>query len=378
MTEIILFILFSVLLLNYLIFLSSINKGLSSRKNKNTGELPEEFVSVIISFRNESENILTSLKSISSQDYPLEKFEVIYVDDSSTDDSYKKIVETPKPSNIKILKVSNPPLKKAFKKKAISFGIENAKGEIIVTTDADCSHKPRWLRILLSGFDSNTGFISGSVNFNQSDSIFSKIQSLEFAGLILAGGALIENGNPTICNGANLAFRKSLFNKLKGYQDQIHLSSGEDELFMQKISAETNFKVKFCWDKEVVVSTNPASNWSSFLQQRQRWASKGLFYRNKSLVLKLVLIYLFYIGINIQIILSVLISYVFFISMVLSITLKFLIEHKILSKGIDFLFPRHLMKHFLLTEIFQIFYLTLAGFLGVIGNYKWKDRKLKR
>jgi cellulose synthase/poly-beta-1,6-N-acetylglucosamine synthase-like glycosyltransferase len=378
MIEIILILLFSVLLINYIYFLSNINNGLKRFQFDIRAKISDEFISVIIPFRNESENILTSLKSISSLDYPLERFEVIYVNDSSTDDSYEKIINAAKPINFKVISLPVFSHDKAFKKKAVSYGIENSQGEIIITTDADCIHNQNWLRELISGFDFATGFVSGPVSFNERQNLFSKIQSLEFAGLILSGAGLIGIGKPAICNGANLAFRKSVYKELHGYHDQMHLSSGEDELLMQKIAAETDYSVKFCWNKGAVVFTQPNENLRDFLQQRQRWASKGLFYKNKLFVISLALIYLFYLGFPAQILLSIFASKIFLISFGLSLISKLIMDYIIIKKGVNFLFKDHMMKYFLQTEIFQIIYITLAGFLGTIGNYKWKDRNLKR
>jgi len=378
MIEMMLILLFSFLLLNYIYFLSVIFRGLKRLPYIKQTPISDEFISVIIPFRNESDNILISLNSLASQNYPQEKFEVIYVNDSSTDDSYDKIINAQKPINFKVISLSEVSHDRAFKKKAVSYGIENSNGGIIITTDADCTHNQNWLRELISGFDSATGFISGPVSFNERQSIFTKIQSLEFAGLVLSGAGLIGIGKPIICNGANLAFRRSVYHQLHGYHDQMHLSSGEDELLMQKIAAETDYSVKFCWNKDAVVFTQPNENIRNFFQQRKRWASKGLFYKNKLLIISLVLIYLFYLGITVQILLSLFLSKLFLISFGLSLISKFVIEYKILTKGVNFLFRDNLMKYFFLTEIFQIFYLTLAGFLGIIGNYKWKDRILKR
>lgn len=378
MIEIILLFIFAFLFINYILFLLEILSGL---KNVSTGKeekIPEEFVSVIIPFRNESENILKSLKSLSEQDYPIEKYEVIYVNDSSTDDSLYKIMAAEKPSNFNVISLSDFSSEKAFKKKAVSFGIENARGSIIVTTDADCMHNRSWLSELLSNFDNQTGFISGPVGFEPGENVFSKIQALEFAGLVLSGAGLIGKGKPTICNGANLAFRKSVFKKLKGYSDQMHLSSGEDELLMQKISVETDYNVKFCWRKEAVVFTQPNKSINDFFQQRKRWASKGLFYKNNVLIFRLILIYLFYLGIIAQIFLSIFLSKLILVNFIVCLIFKFFLEYKIISAGRDFLFNRGLMKYFFVSEIFQIIYLIIAGVSGTFGSFKWKERIIKR
>jgi len=378
MIEILLILVFALLLLNYIYFLADIIRGLNKFSKNDPTIIPDEFITIIIPFRNESDNILLSLSSLASQNYPQEKFEVIYVNDSSTDDSYEKILNAVKPKSIKLMSLPCISIDRAFKKKAVSYGIDHSQGEIIVTSDADCIHNRDWLTNLLSGFDKQTGFISGPVSFNEKRDLFSKIQSLEFAGLVLSGAGLIGIGKPTICNGANLAFRKKVYNELHGYRDQMHLSSGEDELFMQKIATETDYTVKFCWNKGAVVLTQPNKNTHDFFQQRKRWASKGLFYKDKFLIVRLVLIYFFYLSIVVQILLSIFLSKVFIIYLMVGLILKFFLEYKIISKGIDFLFKYDLMKYFWMSELFQIFYVTISGISGLFGNFKWKERKFRR
>lgn len=376
--EIVLLIFLSGLLINYLVFLSILYAGLKRLPKKQEKITQPEFVSVIIPFRNESQNILASLESIAAQDYPVDKFEVIFVNDVSNDDSYEKLMRADKPDNFKVLSISDHSLGRAYKKQAVSFGIENAKGEIIVTTDADCQHDKSWLSSLLSQFDNKTGFVSGPVRFVPENNLFSKVQALEFASLVISGAGLIGIKKPTICNGANLAFRKSLFKSLHGYSDQMHLSSGEDELLMQKISRETDYSVKFIWEKNAVVTTNPNKNLHDFIQQRKRWASKSLFYKDNLLIAKLAMIYLFFVSLIVQLVLAVFLSKIFIFSFIIFLLLKFVFEYKVISIGSDFLFPRKLLKYFFVTEVFQIIYIIIAGVQGVFGNFNWKGRELTR
>jgi cellulose synthase/poly-beta-1,6-N-acetylglucosamine synthase-like glycosyltransferase len=158
----------------------------------------------------------------------------------------------------------------------------------------------------------------------------------------------------------------------------MHLSSGEDELLMQKISRETDYSVKFIWEMDSVVTTKPNDNMHDFIQQRKRWASKGLFYKDKLLIAKLALIYLFFVSLIAQLVLAIILSKIFFLSFVISLLLKFIFEYKVISKGVDFLFPRKLMKYFFLTEIFQSTYIVVAGVQGLFGNFNWKGRNLTR
>lgn len=369
---------FLLYLLHYLFFLQRIFRGLKNITLPTSEKLPYEFVSVIIPFRNEEENILANLKSIESQSYPTEKYELIYVDDTSEDNSLELLKNNIKKNNIRLLSVPKDFSKNAHKKRAVRYGIENAKGMIIVTTDADCIHDEEWLKSLVLSFDSVTGFVSGPVEFETDNGLFSEFQKLEFAGLVLCGAGLIGAGHPTICNAANIAYRKKVFDGVSGFKDQMNLSSGDDELLMQKIAKDSDFKVKFCIDKKAIVKTSVNKTFGDFYQQRKRWASKGLFYSDKTLVLKLILIYLFYVGLVVQIFLGLFYYPYFIVSFFISIILKVIFELRILVKGKTIIFSDLKLKHLLAVEILQIPYVIVTGLVGAFGNYLWKARKVKR
>ena len=369
---------FLILLLHYLFFLQKISRGLDRLKPVENLILPHEFVSIVIPFRNEKENILVNLKSIEAQLYPADKYEVIYVDDFSNDGSAEIIADNIRKKNIKVIYVPKDYSVNAHKKRAIRFGIENAKGEIIVTTDADCIYHEEWLQTMMYLFDSLTGFVSGPVEFISDRNLFSQFQKLEFTGLVLSGAGLIGYGHPTICNAANIAYRKKVFDEVGGFKDNMNLSSGDDELLMQKISKDTDFKVKFCTDKKAIVETFANKTVEEFIQQRKRWASKGLFYNNKSLVFKLILIYSFYVGLIAQLILGFTIDSLFILTLLMSIFLKFIFEFRILLQGKRKLFDDLKLKYLFLAEIIQIPYIIYTGLIGAFGNYLWKERKVKR
>ena len=378
MTEIILLLVFSFLLIFYTFFLISIYSGLRKLEKSDEDKIIPEFVSIIIPFRNERENLPANLKSLESQDYPNNNYEVIYVNDSSTDDSVEILANKIKTENIKVISVPETYIPNAHKKRAIRYGIENAKGEIIITSDADCNYNNNWLRTLLKYMDDKTAFISGPVEFEDNGNIFGAIQKLEFAGLVIVGAGLIGINRPTICNAANIAYRRKVFDEVNGFYDQFGLSSGDDELLMQKIWKETNYKIKFCPEKSAIVKTAPNKTLTEFYQQRKRWASKGLFYKNKLLVLKLILIYLFYLSLPIQLILGIIKSPVYFITLAAGLILKILVEFLVLKFGIILLFERKILSKFLPAQILQIPYIIVAGFAGTFGNFIWKERKVSR
>jgi cellulose synthase/poly-beta-1,6-N-acetylglucosamine synthase-like glycosyltransferase len=382
-----LLVLFLFLLIVYSAFLIGINTGLKRiindrTKNReagiNTSGNNAYKASVIIPFRNESENILNSLKCIEQQDYPKDLFEVIYVNDSSSDDSFEKLSNAEKSCNIKIISSGGEGLQAAFKKYALRKGIESSDGEIIITTDADTMFGKKWLSSLLEEFDGSTGLISGPVNFIFDHGLFSAFQSLEFSGLVLTGAGLIGINQPVICNGANLAYRRKAYDRVKGFTEHIHLSSGEDELLMQSIVRETSYKIKFCWNKDSLVSTSPPAALKEFFQQRKRWASKTLYYPDKLLRFRLFLIFTFYLGIPVQFLLIFFSSKLFLLSFIITLAAKLILEYSIIKTGKEFLFPRKILKHFLAAELIQIPYILISALAGISGKFEWKGRKLKR
>ena len=378
MFEPILLVCFVVLLFFYIYFILGIYVGLGKLPSRINTKVLDEFVSVLIPFRNESENILHSLRSIENQNYPKDKFEVIYINDSSTDDSLTKLEDTAKSSNIKIISVPENFMLNAHKKRAVRFGIENCRGEIIVTTDADCTHKENWLKTLLSYYDKETGFISGPIEFNRGNKFFDKIQRIEFAGLILSGAGLIGINKPTICNAANASYKKEVYKSVNGFDDNMNLSSGDDEILMQKIWKKGKYKIKFCADRNAVVTSLPNKSLRDFYHQRKRWASKSLFYTNKLLILKLVLIFLFYFSLLIQFLLGLFFTSIFLTTFLISFLFKIVFEYAVLKKGSLFLFNESIFRTFLTAEILHVPYIIFFGIAGAFGRFKWKERTIKR
>ena len=369
---------FLILLIHYMIFLSKIYFGLTKLTDTVSDKIPDELVSIIVPFRNEEKNVLNTYSSLTSQNYPKEKFEIIFVNDSSDDNSLQLLENLPKKENVFIYSVPKDYSVNAHKKRAIRFGIEKSKGEVIVTTDADCIHQKDWLKNLLKFMDKETGFISGPVEFISSEYLFSKMQRLEFAGLVITGAGLIGSGNPIICNAANIAYRKIVFDEVGGFTYQMNLSSGDDELLMQKIHRDSGYQIKFALDKNAIVSTEANPTLNDFYHQRKRWASKGLFYGDHLLLLKLVLIFLFYLSLIVQPILGFVLSTKFFITFLISLILKISSEYLVLKKGTDLLFETKILNPFFITEILQVPYILVSGFMGMFGNLVWKDRKIKR
>ncbi len=347
-------------------------KGLKSAKQQQINR----FISIITVFRNEEKNLKNLIDSILSLEYPREDFEIIFVDDNSSDNSVEVIHK--KCSDLQYTIIENDKkLMQSFKKVAITKAVLQAKGEIIAITDADSILPAEWLKIANESFSEKVDFISGLVTFDSDrNDFFSQAQKLEFAGLILTGGGLIGNNFPIICSGANIFFRQSAFQQVDGYSGNLHLTSGDDEFLMQKIAKLRDGNILFNWAENSVVRTNQNNNLSEFMQQRKRWASKGLFYNSK-IVLLLFGLFLFYFS------LFVLGISAFFvksnaIAFLLIFSFKMIFEYNVLLHGKNLLFDSKTLNKLVFVEFLQIPYIIFASISGTFGNFIWKERKLKR
>ncbi len=313
------------------------------------------------------------IESLKSQTYPQSHLQIVLVNDASTDNS-KQIAEKLIGKNFMLID-SSADGERAFKKKAIEQALKFVHAEIIVTTDADCLHSPEWIETIASYFDEEIGVVSAPVVFRDENSFFAKLQKLEFAGLVLVGAGLIGGGKPIIANAANFAYRKKAFDAVGGYSDNKHLTSGDDEILMQKIANETSFEVKFVWNKKAIVATKPNSGLNDFLEQRKRWASKSLFYFDKTIVALLLAIFIFYASL-----LTLFIASFFGLPakwFLFLFTLKILFEYLVVKEGKNFLFDKKLLRYFLIAEILHIPYIIfrlLAAFSGITFG---KEEKLK-
>ncbi|HZY80899.1 MAG TPA: glycosyltransferase [Cyclobacteriaceae bacterium] len=231
-------------------------------------EIPEKkdgklhTVTVIVAVRNEASTIPSLLSDLSKLNYPPDKWEVIVVDDHSADKLALpgvRVIPSPHPG----------------KKSAITAGVAAAKGEIIVTTDADCRVQPGWLHEINKGFqEQETQMIVGAVRIDPDQRFFSQLQSIEFVSVIATGAATLGLGVPTMCNGANLAYRKDAFIQVNGYQGNENIASGDDEFLMNKFNSKWRNSIAFLYSKTSVVSTSASPDLSTFIQQRLRWAGK--------------------------------------------------------------------------------------------------------
>ena len=307
-------------------------------------------VSVIVAARNEEDAIGRCVDAILANDLAPDRYELIVADDDSADRTAEIVREriaasgaapeagAPEASGmagglgagrLRLVRVEHDPTRlRAHKKRAIERAVAHARGEIVLTTDADCVVPRAWGRTMAAAFaDPGVVFASGPVRYRVAPGLFARLQALDFLGLMACGAGGIGIGRPNLANGACVAYRRDVFTRLGGFSGIDDVTSGDDELLMQKISygtgrdegragaaaappeasgdAGASFGVQgaaspavsgdrtplpaprtplgpqavaFVNRPEATVVTEPVNSLAQFLDQRKRWASKGTRY----------------------------------------------------------------------------------------------------
>lgn len=334
-------------------------------------------VTVIIAARNEEANIGRTLDCIVGQEFPRELLEVIVVDDHSTDET-GNVVKSYADRGVHLITLNEGNKLNSYKKFAINKAIHASTGEIIVTTDADCRMGPRWLMNVVQYMQSQQKvMVSSPVCYDEEKSYFERLQTLEFLYLIGLGAAGIGNGNPTTCNGANLAYRKDLFFEMGGFNGIDQLASGDDELLLHKVAEKYADKIGFCKSKDAVVYTDAKENLKAFLNQRKRWASKSTKYKDKKVVVLGVCIWLFNLSLLVSVVL-LLLGFTEARTLVIeSLLMKMLVELAFLYPIVSFVERKSLLWNLPLLTVIHSLYLVYIGIVGNIGKYDWKGRTVK-
>jgi len=337
---------------------------------------PTTKLSVLIAARNEAESIHLTIEDIVHQNYPKELFELIVVDDHSTDDT-SKVIERYADRGVKLIQLNESKPLNSYKKKAIAEAIKLANGELMVSTDADCRMGENWLLNIVGLYEEkNYNLISAPVVFHQEKSLFERLQTLEFLYLIGFGAAGIGNKMPSTCNGANLAYKKDVFLALDGFKGIDDLASGDDELFLHKVAHAFPGTIGFCKSFDACVYTHAKSNLKEFIQQRRRWASKSVKYKDKKIIGLAVCMWLFNLSLALNFVLAF--FYPDFLKLVtIQFLIKFTAELFFLEPLTSFAKRKGLLINLTFLTFFHVVYLIYIGIMGNSGKYQWKGRLVK-
>ena len=337
--------------------------------------LCETYISVIVSVRNEAENISFLIEDLNRQSYDKNLFELIVVNDYSEDqtaslvESYIGRVHFP----LKLMNNQGQPGKKS----SLETGINASHGTLVVTTDGDCRVGPNWLLTIVRFYEEyKPKMIIGGVSFTEEKSFWNRIQILEFASLIGSSAATLKMGFPTMCNGANLAYEKKVFYEVGGFKEFEMVPSGDDEFLMHKIFRKYPREVMFLKNNDASVLTAANKTLKDFIHQRRRWASKWDKYIFSHIRWLAFFIFFFNISFIVVFFCCLIGTYpadIFLILVLLKILVEFLFLRSVLlyfGKKLD-------IMAFLVTELSYSFYVSFVALISRTGRYRWKGREIK-
>lgn len=330
-------------------------------------------VSVLVPFRNESGRIGPLLASL--EHFPAGIAEIIFIDDHSTDDGPYQVEAWVRDRDHARLIAS--PQGCRGKKHALLHGIHQARWPVILTTDADCRVGPDWVTTMTRDFsDPAVVLAAGLVAPEPSPNARGKWEAMETAALTGISAGSLGLGIPTMCNGANLAFRKKAFFKSGGYDGHLTLPSGDDEFLLHQMHHHFPGRLRYVTNRKALVITAGTQDLREWWQQRIRWSSKWKFHRSlmhRGLGPFLLISYLFLLG-----------GWAWNLytgegaAVMAGVTLfKWLADYLLIHRVMQIWERIPSFQYFLLAELFYPFYVMIFAFASFSRQYEWKGRRYK-
>ncbi|MBC8175186.1 MAG: glycosyltransferase [Candidatus Marinimicrobia bacterium] len=335
------------------------------------------FVSVIIPAKNEKDHIENILYDVTHQTYPKDKYEIIIVDDESTDvtpNICNAYVE--KYQNVKLLSTNSWDSSLRYKKKPLDLGIKNAAGEILLFTDADCHVLSTWIETMVSYFTPEVGLVIGYSELVPYHTLLEKIQTIDFFMLMNAARGCTQLGLPFACTGQNLAYRKKAFEEVGGFSSFADSVGGDDTLFLQQIKKKTSWNISFAINPGAYVSSSPTQILNQLLTQRIRWAADSLSIKHTDPLFFSIIITTFLANLTpLLLMISLIFSGSLFLLLLKGLLIKFIMEAMLMMKGTSTFQRQEIRSIFPAWFFFQIPYVVTMGFISLLGNrFPWGGR----
>jgi cellulose synthase/poly-beta-1,6-N-acetylglucosamine synthase-like glycosyltransferase len=333
------------------------------------------YISIIASFKNEEDNVIDFIRQIEKQNYPTDLFELIIIDDKSTDSTAALLNDTLKKSTINYRIIQQQ--EHIGKKKNIALGIHESKGNIIITTDADVIDRHQnWLVRISEYFSAEScDMLIMPIDYINSKHILTQFQIIENLALTALNMGYTSINKAFMCNGANLAFTKKAYQLANGYQSHINVSSGEDVLLLEDIKKQKSRKILYGFNTELIVRTKPIIDLSDFISQRVRWAYKAKFNPNKfNLLFSLLIVAgnMLFLALALAIIKQS--STICYFS--IFATCKLLFDFLLLLLASAFLKRNSKLVWLIPFECIYWAYSFLIGVLSIFWKPKWKGNKI--
>jgi len=329
-------------------------------------------VSVIVPLRNEEENAPETLQALASQAYP-GPLEFILINDRSTDGTARLVDEmSRRDKRFQAVHIPNEAeIVPSPKKRALTQGFARATGDILMTTDADCLAGPLWVKTLASYFAPGISIVQGPKRISGSGHWLHVYQEQEVFGLVSIEAATFALGHPMIASAPSLAYRRSLYEAVGGFQGIENSVSGDDDLLVRKMMRVPGAGVSYAPRADACVSTGPVDKFWPLVIQRARWASNGAHYDEKGFVALLIGLYGYYCWLCVSPILA-LGQCIPWWSCLGAWGVKFLCNGIFLGLTAKTLGQKKVLRRLIPCELLHVPVVVLAVILGHFGLYRWK------
>lgn len=339
-------------------------------KTKIETNLHQQKFSIVIPFRNEQENLDALLESIHRLNYPTNYFEILLINDESTDNSVHIVQKWQNQiSNLTLLQ--NKRISLSPKKDAIQVGIKASKFDWILTTDADCMVPENWLSAYNTIIQNQQSlFVAGPIKLKTNNTLVQQYQKLDCLSLLGATLGSFGIGKPIMCNAANMGFEKQAYLSINN-ASQKNITSGDDVFTLENFVKKHHQQTHYLNTPEALVTTHAENNWRQVIAQRIRWAAKSTHY--KSVFTKFVGLIILLIQINIILGLflkPITFSFIWLLKMVFDYILIVITSEKTDQKVSVF--------YFFITSTLYPFLNTYIGIRALFGGYTWKNRVFKK
>jgi poly-beta-1,6-N-acetyl-D-glucosamine synthase len=249
------------ILYSFLDHLEAIKRGPIVYAPKKESSLP--MVTLVVPAYNEGVVIEAAIRSLLNLDYP--NYEILVIDDGSTDDTYEKALAVANESVTVPVRVITK--RNGGKAEALNTGMSAARGEFILNMDGDSKMSRNVLRACIRHFDDpRIGAVAGNVKVINRENIWSNIQALEYVeGLAMARKAQSFMRAVNIIPGPLGMFRKSVLQEVGGYD---HDTFAEDcDLTLKLLVRGWHI----AYEPSAVAWVETPSKLLDLLKQRYRW-----------------------------------------------------------------------------------------------------------
>lgn len=325
-------------------------------------------VTIVVAARNESKRINGLLEDLSTQEYDPQQLEIIVSDDFSDDDTTEVVAKCLSSGKFEYRIIKAIASDSQGKKHALWRAIDAAKGDIILTTDADCRLSAQWVASMVSKFrDPSINMVTGMVVLRSENGFISQLERMDQLVLSAIGVASVAAGSPLLCSGANLAFRKQAFLNAGGYQYGINDPSGDDTYLMFQMGDTVSFN-KDSWS---LVVTEPMGDIKGIVNQRTRWASKMRSYGKPRITATGMLVLLTN---SAPLIMLMLMNWIPFWFIIAWMICKFMADVLLLKPIASFFDQSNTLRIAPLYALIYPFYVLTAFIFLFKRGYTWKGR----